>query len=53
MNRWATWLSAFLIFERGAIEVVVTLKFKKRIRALVLRFEGVDGRWLCTEFELL
>lgn len=37
----------------GAIEVVVTLKFKKRIRALVLRFEGVDGRWLCTEFELL
>lgn len=37
----------------GAIEVVVTLKFSKRIRALVTRFEGVDGRWLCTEFELL
>lgn len=37
----------------GAIEVVTTLRFKTRIRALVFRFEGVDGRWLCTEFDLL
>jgi len=37
----------------GAIEVVATLKVSKKIRALVTRFEGVDRRWLCTEFELL
>jgi hypothetical protein len=37
----------------GVIEVVATLKFKARIRALVMRFEGVDGRWLCTELDLL
>jgi len=57
-------MSAFLILERGAmsikaqycvgaIEVVATLKVSKKIRALVTRFEGVDRRWLCTEFELL
>lgn len=37
----------------GVIEVVVILSLPKRSRALVLRFEGVDGRWLCTEFDLL
>ena len=38
---------------KGVIELVVTLQFKNRVRALVARFEGVDGRWLCTEFKLL
>lgn len=37
----------------GVIEVVVILSLPKRSRALALRFEGVDGRWLCTEFDLL
>ena len=37
----------------GVVEVAVTLSFKDRVRALVARFEGVDRKWLCTEYELL
>lgn len=37
----------------GVIEVTVVLSFKERVRALALRFEGVDRRWLCTELEML
>ena len=37
----------------GVIEDNVTLVFKERVRALVARFEGVDRKWLCTEFEIL
>lgn len=37
----------------GVIELTATLAFKERVRALIARFEGVDRRWLCTEFELL
>lgn len=37
----------------GVIELTATLAFKDRVRALIARFEGVDRRWLCTEFELL
>ena len=37
----------------GVVESLVTLRFGDRIRSLVLRFEGVDRRWLCTEFALL
>lgn len=37
----------------GVIELTATLAFKHRVRALMARFEGVDRRWLCTEFELL
>jgi len=37
----------------GVIEATVTLRFSERVRSLVLRFEGVDRRWLCTELELL
>jgi hypothetical protein len=37
----------------GVIELTATLAFKARVRALVARFEGVDGKWLCTEFELI
>ena len=37
----------------GVIEMTSVLVFKSRVRALVVRFEGVDRRWLCTEFELL
>lgn len=37
----------------GVAETTVTLRFNDRVRSLVLRFEGVDNRWLCTEFALL
>lgn len=37
----------------GVIELTATLAFKNRVRALIARFEGVDRRWLCTEFELI
>lgn len=37
----------------GVIEMTTILVFKARVRALVIRFEGVDRRWLCTELELL
>jgi hypothetical protein len=37
----------------GVIETSVTLRFGERVRCLVLRFEGVDKRWLCTELHLL
>ena len=34
-------------------EVSVILQYGSRTRALVMRFEGVDRRWLCTVVELL
>lgn len=37
----------------GVVEVTVTLAFKERVRVLAARFEGVDRKWLCTEFEIL
>ena len=37
----------------GVAETTVTLRFNERVRSLVLRFEGVDQRWLCTELALL
>ena len=37
----------------GVIEATVTLRIKERVRSLILRFEGVDKRWVCTELNLL
>jgi hypothetical protein len=37
----------------GVVEMTVTLKFSDRVRVLVARFEGVDRRWICTEFAIL
>jgi len=37
----------------GVIEVSATISVASRVRAIAARFEGVDGRWICTEFELL
>jgi hypothetical protein len=37
----------------GVAEVTVTLRYDERVRSLVLRFEGVDKRWLCTEMVVL
>lgn len=37
----------------GICETTVTLRIEERVRSLILRFEGVDKRWLCTEMVLL
>jgi len=37
----------------GVVESTVTLRIKERVRSLILRFEGVDKRWVCTELKLL
>ena len=37
----------------GVVEGTVTLRIKDRVRSLILRFEGVDKRWICTELFLL
>ncbi|MEK6648085.1 MAG: Rv3235 family protein [Actinomycetota bacterium] len=37
----------------GISESTITVRFNSRVRCLVLRFEGVDHRWLCTSLTLL
>ena len=37
----------------GICESVVTVRFGERIRAISIRTEGVDGRWLCTALRLI
>lgn len=37
----------------GVIEATATLRIKERVRSLIIRFEGVDKRWVCTELNLL
>jgi len=37
----------------GICESVITVRFGERVRALAIRSEGVDGRWLCTALSLL
>jgi hypothetical protein len=37
----------------GICESTVTVRFGDRLRAMVIRFEGVDQRWLCTELRLI
>lgn len=37
----------------GISESALTVRFDDRVRSLVLRFEGVDHRWLCTSLTLL
>lgn len=37
----------------GVAESVLTVKYSKRMRAMVIRAEGINGRWLCTALELL
>jgi hypothetical protein len=37
----------------GICESVITVRFGERMRALVIRTEGIDGRWLCTALRLL
>jgi hypothetical protein len=37
----------------GICESTVTIRYGDRLRAIVIRFEGVDGRWLCTALRLI
>ena len=37
----------------GVSEITVTLKNEERVRSLILRFEGVDRRWICTELFII
>jgi hypothetical protein len=37
----------------GICESVITVTFGERMRALVIRTEGVDGKWLCTAVRML
>ena len=37
----------------GICESALTVRFDNRIRSLVIRFEGIDHRWLCTSLTLL
>jgi len=39
--------------HEGIAETTVTIRIGDRVRSIILRFEGVDQRWLCTEFTLL
>jgi hypothetical protein len=37
----------------GICESTITVRYGKRLRAMVMRFEGVDGHWLCTALRLI
>lgn len=37
----------------GLCESVVTVRFKERVRPLIIRAEGINGRWLCTALRLM
>ena len=37
----------------GVCEATVTLRFGERLRVVAIRFEGLDGRWLCTSLSLI
>ena len=37
----------------GICESTITVRYGDRLRAIVLRFEGVNGKWLCTELRLI
>lgn len=37
----------------GICESTITVRFGNRLRAMVIRFEGQDGKWLCTALDLI
>jgi hypothetical protein len=37
----------------GICEATVTIRFGDRLRVVAIRFEGLDGRWLCTYLNLI
>lgn len=37
----------------GICESTITVRYGDRLRAVMMRLEGVDGRWLCTALEMI
>jgi hypothetical protein len=37
----------------GIVEATVTVRYADRLRVVVIRFEGLDHRWLCTTLEMI
>lgn len=37
----------------GICEATITVRYEDRLRSMLVRFEGVDKRWLCTTLTLL
>jgi len=37
----------------GICEATITIRYEDRLRAMLVRFEGIDKRWLCTALTLL
>ena len=37
----------------GIAESVLTVRYGDRLRSLIMRFEGIDQKWLCTELFLI
>ena len=37
----------------GICEATITIRFENRLRVMLVRFEGIDKRWLCTALYLL
>ena len=37
----------------GICEATVTVRYADRLRVVAIRFEGLDGRWLCTALDLI
>ena len=37
----------------GLCECTATIRYKDRLRSMVMRFEGVDRMWLCTNLNLI
>ena len=37
----------------GICEATITVRYQDRLRSIMVRFEGIDKRWLCTALTLL
>ena len=37
----------------GICEATITIRYENRLRAMLVRFEGIDKQWLCTALTLL
>lgn len=37
----------------GICEATITVRYEDRLRAILVRFEGIDKRWICTTLTLL
>ena len=37
----------------GLCESTATIRYRDRLRSMIIRFEGVDRKWLCTNLDLI